>query len=66
MPALDTDVNHRQPFQDIGPSLADLISKAHDSQVVPSDPDDAMGTPSHACQSLAEAINCPSVHSPLP
>ena len=46
--------------------MADLISMAHEFQFVPSDPDDVMGTPSHACQSLSRDINHSSVHSPLP
>ena len=64
--ALGMDANHRQPSQDRGPPLADLISEAQGSPAVPSEPDDATGAPSHTCWSLAEAINRPSVHSPLP
>ena len=57
-PALDSDANHRQPYPDRGPILADIISVAQGSQVVPSELD--------ACRSLARAINCPLVHSPSP
>ena len=65
-PAHDRDANHRQRSPDRGPTLSDLISVAQGSQIVPSEPDDAMGAPSRTCRSLAGAINCPSVHSPLP
>ena len=64
--ALDRDANHRQPPPNRGPKLADLISEAQGSQILPSEPDDATGAPLRACRSLSKAINCSSVHSPLP
>ena len=41
----DTDYNQSQPPQDRVIKLADLIFGAKGSQVVPSDPDNAMGIP---------------------
>ena len=63
--ALDSDANHWKPSTDRGSTFADLISVAQGSQVVHSEPDDAMGAHPCACWSLAGAINCPLVHSPL-
>ena len=63
---LDTDSNQSNNYQDRGTTLDDLIYEAQGSQVVTSDTDGATGAPLHACRSLAEEINFPSVHSPIP
>ena len=62
---LDTDANQRNPSQDRVTTLGDLIYETQGSQVVPSDPDRAMGDSLTACQSLDQAIHPLSVHSPF-
>ena len=64
-PSLDMDANHRQPSQYRVPTLADLISEAQGSQVVPSYTDKSTIATSHVCQSLSEMIKFPSDHHPL-